>query len=188
MIEALRPEEAAALGRRYLEAVVRMAPAKARIVDKMPANFYYLGLIHILLPNARIIHARRDAMDTCFSCYTKLFAGEQRFSYDLVELGRFYKTYEKLTAGLSALLPADRYLEVRYEDVVADLEKEARRMVAFLGLDWDAACLSFDKTSRRVKTASYAQVRRPIYRTSIGRWRSYAEYLRPLSEALGYAE
>ena len=148
-------------------------------------NFLYAGLIHLILPNARIIHSRRDAVDTCLSCYTKLFAGEQKFTYDLAELGRFHRGYDALMAHWRKLLPADRFLDVQYEDVVDDLETQARRMIEFLGLEWNEACLAFHKTARPVHTASFNQVREPIYRSSVGRWKRYARHLRPLLDSLG---
>lgn len=175
----------AQLGRDYLARVSPLAHGRARLVDKMPANFLYAGLIPLILPDARIIHARRDAVDTCLSCYTKLFAGEQKFTYDQTELGRFYRDYERLMAHWRSLLPPDRFIEVDYEAVVDDLEGEGRRLIEFLGLPWDDACLSFHESRRVVRTASVNQVRQPIYTTSKGRWRAHAAYLGPLLDALG---
>lgn len=150
----------------------------------MPSNFLYAGMIRLMLPDAHIIHCRRDPVDTCLSCYTKLFVGEQPFAYDQTELGRFHRAYQGLTAHWRATLPASHFLEVDYEAVVADLEREARRMLDFLGLPWDEACLRFHETERPVRTASVNQVRQPIYRTSAGRWRKHAAELQPLIEAL----
>jgi tetratricopeptide (TPR) repeat protein len=180
----LAREQLAAMGRQYLQ---RVAPLATRqyLVDKMPANFLYAGLIHLMLPNARIIHCRRDAADTCLSCYTKLFAAEQLFSYDLVELGRFYRGYEKLMAHWRALLPHDRFIDVQYESVVDDLPAQARRLTDWLGLPWDDNCLRFHETQRVIRTASLFQVRRPIYTSSKGRWRRYSPFLAPLLEELG---
>lgn len=188
LVESMAPENLPRLARHYLDRVSVLAPGKTRIVDKMPANFLYAGFIHAMFPNARILHCRRDPVDTCLSCYTKLFGGEQRFAYDLAELGHFYKGYERLTAHWASVLPADRYTEVVYENVVADLEGEARRLVAFCGLDWNDACLSFHKLERPVRTASASQVRQPIYKGSVGRWRKYAKHLQPLLTALDLAE
>ena len=182
--EVLKPEEAAKLGKLYLNQAKALAPDKARIVDKMPANFLYAGLIHILLPNARIVHVQRDAMDTCLSCYTKLFAGEQKFSYDLAELGRFYNNYTAMMAHWRATLPADRFIDIRYETLVGDLEGEARKMIEFLGLDWNPACLRYYDNDRQIRTASFEDVRRPIYSSSIGRWKPYTQYLGSLRDAL----
>jgi len=182
-IPLLAREQLAALGRQYLE---RTAPLATRsyLVDKMPANFLYAGLIHLMLPNARIIHCRRDAADTCLSCYTKLFAAEQLFSYDLAELGSFHRAYEELTAHWRALLPPDRFIDVDYEAVVDDLPGQARRLTDWLGLPWDENCLRFHETKRVIRTASLSQVRQPIYTSSKGRWRRYAPFLGPLLAAL----
>jgi tetratricopeptide (TPR) repeat protein len=185
LIDAMQSQDAAKLGRYYVERLLPKAPGAARIVDKMPANFLYAGLIRIILPNARIIHCKRDAADTCLSCYTKLFAGEQKFAYDLKELGLFHNSYSALMSHWRALLAADRFVEVQYEEVVDDLEGQAKRLIAFLGLDWDPACLQFYANKRQIRTASLDQVRKPIYRTSIGRARKYAAHLAPLFEALG---
>ncbi len=172
------------IGERYLERVGALAPTAARITDKMPVNFRFAGLIHLALPNARIIHTRRDPIDTCLSCFSILFGGDQPFTYDLGELGRYYRAYAALMEHWRNVLPPGVLLELRYEDVVADVEREARRIVAHCGLEWDAACLEFHKTQRPVHTASSAQVRRPIYRSSVGRWRPPDETLRPLFDAL----
>jgi tetratricopeptide (TPR) repeat protein len=181
---ALSAADLEALGRRYVECVEPFAAGRKRVVDKMPSNVVYAGLIHRMLPNARIIHCRRDPADTALSCYTKLFTGHQRFAYDLAELGRYYRAYDRLMTHWRAVLPADRFLEVHYEDVVEKLETEARKLIAFCGLDWDAACLDFHATQRGVRTASAVQVRRPIYRASVGRWKAYTHRLTPLLTAL----
>ncbi|GAB3786980.1 sulfotransferase [Dyella agri] len=175
------------LGRAYLEQVAPLAQGRLRVIDKMPANHRYAGAIPSILPGARIIHVRRDPVDTCLSCYTKLFAGDQSFTYDQTELGAYYRDYEQLMAHWRRVLPADRFLEVDYEAVIEDLEGEARRMVAFLGLPWDDACLRFHESRRVVLTASVNQVRRPIYTSSKGRWQGHAAYLQPLLQSLGHA-
>lgn len=173
------------LGERYLAAIEPLAQGKRRLIDKMPANFFYAGLIALMLPGARIIHCRRDPVDTCLSCYSKQFGGEQRFSYEQTELGRFHRDYQALMAHVRTVLPAERFIEVDYEAVVDDLEGQARRLVDFIDLPWDAACLDFHTTERVVRTASVAQVREPIYRTSKGRWHAHAAHLAPLLAALG---
>jgi tetratricopeptide (TPR) repeat protein len=172
-------------GSRYLDRISSPAPDKERIVDKMPFNFQFIGLIYLALPNARVIHVRRDPLDTCFSCYSQLFLGTQSYAYDLAELGRYYRGYERLMDHWRKVLPHDFMLDVRYENVVDDLEGEARRILDYCGLAWDEACLRFYETRRPVLTASFAQVRRPINRRSIGRWRPYSAMLQPLIEALG---
>ncbi|MBV8538494.1 MAG: sulfotransferase, partial [Alphaproteobacteria bacterium] len=173
------------VGTRYVDAVKPLAPGALRITDKMPANFRLAGLIHLALPNARIIHARRNPIDTCLSCFGRAFTGDQPFTYDLAELGRYYRAYDGLMAHWRSVLPERNFLEVTYEEVVGDLEGQARRIVAHCGLDWDEACLQFHRTERLVRTASATQVRQPIYKTSVGRWRAYGELLRPLLTALG---
>jgi len=175
----------AALGAAYVARVAALAPGHRRVVDKMPGNFQYAGLIALALPNARIIHCRRSPVDTCLSIYSKKFTGRQDFAYDLAELGRYYRAYDALTAHWRGLLPPERFLEVRYEDLVGDLEPETRRLVGFCGLGWNDACLDFHRTQRPVRTASVNQVRQPIYRTSVARWKPYAAHLGPLLAALG---
>ncbi|WP_240655535.1 tetratricopeptide repeat-containing sulfotransferase family protein [Paraburkholderia phosphatilytica] len=174
-----------ACGEAYLARVAPLAGGRPHVVDKMPGNFLYAGAIPLILPGARIIHVRRDPVDTCLSCYTKLFSGQQPFAYDQTELGVFYRQYERLMAHWRELLPSNAFIEVDYEAVIDDLESEARRLTGFLGLPWDDACLSFHQNRRVVRTASVNQVRQPIYRTSKDRWRAYARYLGPLLEALG---
>jgi tetratricopeptide (TPR) repeat protein len=174
-----------ALGEAYLAFAAPLATGRRHVVDKMPSNFLLAGLIRLILPDARIIHCRRDPADTCLSCYTKLFAGEQAFTYDQRELGWFCRAYQELMAHWRATLPASHLLEVDYEVVVEDVEREARRMLDFLGLPWNEKVLRFYDTERPVRTASVNQVREPIYRTSAGRWRKYAAHLQPLLEALG---
>jgi tetratricopeptide (TPR) repeat protein len=177
-------EELRRISGRYLDRVRSLAPAAERITDKMPANFRYAGLIHLALPNARIIHIRRDPVDTCLSCFSILFGGDQPYAYDLGELGRYYRAYLSLMDHWRGVLPQGVMLEVQYEDMVTDFERQARRIVAHCGLEWDDACLDFYNTQRPVWTASAVQVRQPIYRSSIGRWRPYKSMLRPLLEAL----
>jgi tetratricopeptide (TPR) repeat protein len=174
-----------ALGEAYLAFVKPMASGRRHVVDKMPSNFLLAGMIRLILPDAHIIHCRRNAVDTCLSCYTKLFAGEQAFAYDQTELGRFHRAYQALMAHWRSILPASHFLEVDYEAVVDDVEREARRMLDFLALPWDEEVLRFHETKRPVRTASVNQVREPIYRTSAGRWPKHAAYLQPLLKALG---
>ena len=172
------------LGAHYRAALRRRIPAVTRITDKLPQNFLYCGLIHLALPNARIIHARRDPIDTCLSCFSKLFTLGHPYSYDLAELGRYYRHYASLMAHWRQVLPAGIMLEVAYEDMVGDVEGQTRRILDHCGLDWDEACLSFDKTERPVRTASATQVRQPIYTSSVGRWRPDGALLKPLIDEL----
>jgi tetratricopeptide (TPR) repeat protein len=168
------------LGARYLAAIERLAPAASHITDKMPTNFVFAGMIHLALPNATIIHTMRDPVDTCISCFSKLFTEGNFYTYDLAELGRYYRHYQALMAHWHQVLPPGRILDVAYEDIVADLEGAARRIVAHCGLPWDARCLDFHSTERIVRTASAAQVRKPIYASSVGRRRAYQSMLGPL--------
>jgi tetratricopeptide (TPR) repeat protein len=188
---AIAPAALAQLGAQYIAEVRRLAAKDGRadverITDKMPSNFYFAGLIHLALPNSKIIHTLRDPVDTCVSCFSKLFTGEQNHTYDLGELGRYYKRYERLMAHWRRVLPAGRILDVRYEEVVADLEGQARAIIAHCGLPWDDRCLSFHRTERAVRTASASQVRQPIYQSAIGRWRVYEKHLGPLLAALDH--
>jgi len=185
--KVLTAELAAHLGQAYVAELDRLSGGAARVVDKMPSNFLMTGLIPLLMPGARIIHVRRDPVDNCLSCYSKHFAKEQHFTYDQTELGQFYRGYEAVMDHWRKLGPTPRFIEVRYEEVVDDLEGQARRMIDFLDLEWDEACLNFDKTRRPVRTASVNQVRQPIYRTSVERWKPFAKQLKPLLDALGVA-
>jgi hypothetical protein len=151
----------------------------------MPENFRLVGLIALALPGARILHVRRDPADTCLSCFSTLFYENLPYAYDLAELGRYWRAYDALMEAWRGVLPHGLMLEVSYEDVVADLEGQARRILAHCGLDWDPRCLEFHRNGRSVRTASLAQVRRPLYASSVGRWRNYEAYLGPLLKAIG---
>jgi tetratricopeptide (TPR) repeat protein len=186
VVATMSSEELRQVGARYVAATRTHGPTAERIADKMPWNFHFAGLIHLALPNARIIHARRDPVDTCLSCFSLLFDGnDNRYTYDLGELGRFYRAYSSLMNHWRSVLPAGVMIEIQYEDVVDDLAAQARRIIAHCGLEWDDACVAFHKTRRPVRTSSVAQVRQPIYQSSVGRWRPYREQLRPLLEELG---
>ena len=187
LIALLPPEEMTALGREYTARVRVLAPEAERIVDKMPLNFLFVGLIHAAFPRARIINTRRDPLDNCVSCYSLLFTGAQPFAYDLTELGHYYRGYERVMEHWHAVLPPGVLMDVQYEDLVDDLEGVSRRVLAHCDLDWEEACLDFHRTERMVRTASLMQVREPLYRRSIGSWRRYEKHLGPLYEALGIA-
>lgn len=166
----------------YLSFIRDLDGAASRITDKTPTNFRSLGLIAQLFPNARIIHARRDPMDTCFSCYMRNFHGSgDAFIYSLEWLGHYYQLYRKLMDHWRAVLPSPM-LEVDYEALVADQAAESRRMVEFLGLEWNESCLDFHNVERAVVTASLTQVRQLIYRSSIGQWRRFERQLSSLAE------
>ena len=186
-ISRMSDEDLRALGTAYLGRITSLAPAAARVCNKLPENFRLAGLIHLALPDARILHTRRDPVDTCLSCFSQLFAGHLPYTYDLAELGRYYRAYAALMTHWQEVLPPDVLIEVRYEDVVADLEGQTRRLLAHCGLDWDPRCLDFHRTERPVRTASMNQVRRPLYQSSVARWRGYEAFLGPLLDALGLA-
>jgi tetratricopeptide (TPR) repeat protein len=174
-----------AIAESVLNRLRSQTPSARRIIDKDLANFAHLGFIHRVFPRARIIHCRRDPLDTCFSAYTKLFSGDWGFTYDLGELGRYYRSYHALMSHWRAILPRDVFLEIDYETLVAEPRQESRRVLEFLGLPWNDACLRFFETRRRVSTASVAQVRQPIYRSSVGRTASLRAHLEPLIQSLG---
>ncbi len=178
-------EKIAGWGKDYIGAMQVRAPHASRITDKMPTHFFAIGLIHLMLPNAKIIHVRRSPLDNCLSCFTQLFNSAHEYSYDLAELGRYYVGYAGLMEHWRRVLPEGAFLEVDYEDVVSDPEGQARRMVEYCGLEWNAACLDFHRNERPIQTASVMQVRQPMYRSSVGRWRHYEPYLAPLIDALG---
>ena len=180
LISGMPGEQYRQVGASYLERIRTLAPQAARITDKMPSNYVYLGFIHLALPKAPIIHTVRDPVDTCISCFSKLFTEEQNYSYGLAELGRYYRGYQALMAHWHRVLPPGRILDVHYEDVVTDLERAARRIIAYCGLEWDRRCLTFHKTERPVRTASAMQVRRPVYMSSVGRRHQYEAFLAPL--------
>ncbi len=175
------------IGTRYLALVHERAPDGERVTDKMPSNYLFAGLIHLTLPNVKIIHTVRNPVDACISCFSKLFTTGQNHTYDLGELGRYYKRYEHLMEHWRRVLPPSRILDVQYENVVADLETQARRILAYCELPWDDRCLSFHETDRPVRTASATQVRQPLYKSSVGRWHEYEEFLGPLLTALDIA-
>jgi Flp pilus assembly protein TadD len=178
-------ELAPALAGEYLGGLRRRSPDAARVTDKMTGNYLRLGLIARLLPGAKVIHCQRDPLDTCLSCYFQNFASGLSFTYDLGHLGLVYRQYERLMAHWREVLPLP-ILDLRYEDLIADQEAVSRRLVAFCGLPWDETCLRFQDAARQVRTASFWQVRQPLYASSVGRWRSFAEHLGPLFEALGH--
>jgi Flp pilus assembly protein TadD len=176
--------EAAAMGQSYLDAISKLAPGAERVVDKMPANFINLGFIQTILPGARVIHTRRHPMDSCLSCYFQNFRESQFFSYDLGHLAAYYREYERLMAYWLKTLSIP-ILEVQYEELVDNQEEMTREIIEFLGLDWDDACLNFHKTERLVQTASAWQVRQPINKKAVQRWRKYEPWLGELREGLG---
>jgi tetratricopeptide (TPR) repeat protein len=171
------------VGRDYCCAVDEILPGRERLLDKTPRNFLYLGLIVAALPGARIIHLRRQPMDACYAVYKTLFRQGYPYACDLTDLGRYYVAYSRLLDHWRRILP-DRFLDVDYEDLVGHQEETTRRMLAFCGLEWEDGCLSFDENEAPLLTASSAQVRQPIYKTSVALWRRYERELAPLARVL----
>jgi Flp pilus assembly protein TadD len=168
----------------HVQMLRRLGGEAVRVVDKLPFNFLNVGLIATLFPRARIIHCRRDPVDTCLSCFFQNFGEPHGFTLDLRHLGHYYREYERLMAHWTRVLPVPIF-ELCYEELTANQEALSRQLVAFCGLDWDERCLRFHDTKRPVRTASTLQVRRPMYRSAVGRWKRYADHLGPLLEALG---
>tara|TARA_R110000751_G_scaffold107645_6_gene203897 strand:- start:7285 stop:9405 length:2121 start_codon:yes stop_codon:yes gene_type:complete len=185
LVAKMKPSQFKAASDFYLDYIKSQIKDEIRVTDKLLTNYYFVGILHTLFPKAKFIHTKRNPIDTCLSAYTKLFKDDMPHSYELGELGRYYRMYEDLMAHWHAVLPAGVMVDAVYEDVVADTEGEARRLIAHTGLEWDEACLAFHKSSRPVKTASVAQVRQPVYKTSVERWKRYETQLQPLVEALG---
>jgi tetratricopeptide (TPR) repeat protein len=184
-LERFPAEELAELGRRYLEQTrIHRKTTRPFFIDKMPNNFAHVGLIHLMLPNARIIDARRHPLGCCFSGFKQHFARGQNFTYDLAELGRYYRDYVELMAHFDAVLPG-RVHRVFYERMVEDTETEVRRLLEYCGLPFEADVLRFHENRRAVRTASSEQVRQPIFRDAMEQWRHYEPWLAPLVQALG---
>ncbi|MCP3916524.1 MAG: tetratricopeptide repeat protein [bacterium] len=182
-LAAATPAKLALLGKRYVELLERRAPGAARVVDKGLSNFLHVGFLHRALPNARIVHCRRNPADTCLSCFKTLFSSHLGYTYDLTELGQRYGLYQELMDHWHSVLPGG-VLDVVYEDVVADQERQSRRLLEFCGLEWQDGCLEFHRAERRVHTASVTQVRQPIYKSAVARWKRYEKHLGPLFDAL----
>jgi hypothetical protein len=168
----------------YLAVLRHSSAMAARITDKMPFNFLWIGLIRLVFPHARFIHCRRHPVDTCLSIYCTSLESIRGFAGDRDDLVFFYREYTRLMDHWRAVLPIDRFIEVDYESLTADLENQARRLIAFCGLEWDAACLRPEQNSRTVQTASKWQARQPIYRSSVERWRSYEPWLGSLRDLM----
>jgi hypothetical protein len=186
-LEKYSAEELRALGERYLERTrIQRKTARPLFIDKMPNNWAHVGLIHLILPRAKIIDARRHPLGCCFSCYKQHFARGQTFTYDLDELGRYYRHYVELMHHFDAVLPG-RVHRVLYENMVDDTEAEMRRLLAYCGLPFEDGVLKFHENQRAVRTASSEQVRQPIFREGLDHWRHYEPWLDPLKSALGDA-
>lgn len=180
----LDADSARRLGERYLADTQVYRSGKPRFIDKMPNNFRHLGLIHLILPNARIIDARREPMACCFSNFKQLFANGQEFTYSIDDLARYYRSYVALMDHWERAFPG-RILRIQHEQLVHDLEGNVRRLLEFCGLEFEPACLEFHKTTRSVRTASSEQVRRPIFKEGLEQWRHFEPWLEPLRRALG---
>ena len=184
LVQQMRPTQFGAIADNYLRAIGSYSQTAKRVTDKLLTNYYFAGLIHTLFPNAKIIHTMRNPVDSCLSSFTKLFKDDMPHSYDFKELGRYYGKYYELMAHWRAVLPAGTMMEVQYEDVVENTEARAREIIAFCGLEWDERCLKFYESDRPVKTASVSQVRKPLYKSSVERWRRYGDGLNELVESL----
>jgi tetratricopeptide (TPR) repeat protein len=184
MAKVLRPTQFGSIADRYLKSIASYSTTATRVTDKLLTNYYFTGLIHTLFPNAKIIHTMRNPVDSCLSSYTKLFKDDMPHSYDFRELGRYHGKYHELMAHWRKVLPPGTMLDVQYEEVVANTEEKAREIIAFCGLEWDPQCLKFHESDRPVKTASVSQVRKPVYGSSVARWRRYGPGLQPLIDAL----
>lgn len=168
----------------HLQKLAAMDSNAQRVIDKMPGNFMYLGFLQQVFPGTRVIHCTRNPLDTCLSGYFQNFGGAQTYMNDLGDLGFVYRCYHRMMTHWNKVLQLP-ILEVRYEELVARPDEVIRGLVDFCGLEWDAQCLDFHSTGRYVNTASYDQVRQPMYSRSVNRWKNYASHLQPLREVLG---
>jgi tetratricopeptide (TPR) repeat protein len=184
VLAQLTAEQLRSFGEKYLADTQVYRSGKPFFIDKNPNNFRHIGLIHLILPNARIIDARREPMACCFSNFKQLFAAGQEFTYSLEDIARYYRSYVELMAHWDQPLPG-KVLRVQHEDVVGDLEGNVRRILDFCGLDFEPQCVEFYKTERSVRTASSEQVRQPIFKEGLDQWRHFEPYLGPLKAALG---
>ena len=179
-VRHLSDSEFVMLGEKYLDRTWKLSADKDFIVDKMPANCFYIGMIYRMFPRVKIIHAIRDPMDSCFSCFTHLFKNGMSFAYDLTALGSYYELYSKVMQHWHAVLPQTTIFDLPYEQMVDNYEILSKQLIEYIGLPWDPNCLNFYKNNRIVKTASLNQVRKPIYKTSLQRWQHFYEELQPL--------
>ena len=184
VLKTLSHEKRLEMGEAYINDTRLHRSGAPHFTDKMPNNFRHIGLIHLILPNAKIIDARRAPLDCCFSAFKQLFAQGQEFSYGLEELGAYYRDYIRLMEHWDNVLPG-KVLNVQHEDVINDLEGQVHRMLDYLNLPFEDQCISFHENRRSVRTASSEQVRKPINTDGVGKWKSYAKDLLPLAHALG---
>lgn len=172
------------IGDRYLDTINKIAPDSPHVTDKMPTNFAWVGMIKLVFPNAKIIHCQRNPMDTCLSCYTRLFTELTAWSHDLEELGDFYRQYQALMAHWHHIMP-EQIFDFQYEDLITNQEERTRALLEYCELDWDDKCLTFHKTERAISTASDMQVRKPLYKEAVERWKKYESHLSELRHAIG---
>jgi tetratricopeptide (TPR) repeat protein len=184
VLTELDAEQLRRLGQKYIDDTQLFRTGKPFFIDKMPNNFRHIGLIHLILPNAKIIDARREPMACCFSNFKQLFASGQEFTYSLDDIGRYYRSYVELMQHWDAVLPG-KVLRVQHEEVVGDLERNVRRILDFCGLEFESSCIEFYRTERAVRTASSEQVRLPIFSAGLDQWRHFKRHLGPLETALG---
>ena len=183
-VRELRGRDFRAYGQQYLEETrIHRSTDRPRFTDKLPNNFAHVGFAHLILPNARVINARRHPLDSCLGSYKQLFAKGQSFTYDMNELALYYRTYHETMKHWHRVLPG-KVLDVHYEDTVGDFESQVRRILAHCGLPYEESCLRFHETQRAVRTASSEQVRQPLYTRALGTWRRYEEHLGPWREEL----
>jgi hypothetical protein len=179
----LDSDRAAEIGSRYIERVREIEPDSRFITDKMPENFLLIGIIRLLLPNAKIIHSVRSPEDTCLSIFRAKFTGEHNYAYDLTELGQYYRLYSEMMSHWHGLFPGYIY-DMHYEKLIENQEEESRKLLEFCGLPWSEQCLDFHNSSRTVQTSSSAQVRRPMYQSSVAGWKRYEQQLQSLLAVL----
>jgi hypothetical protein len=175
--ESARPKVA----EEYLGILDRLSANASRVIDKTPVNSDFLGLIYSVFPNARVIYMQRDPIDTCLSCYFQQFLTGLNFTFDLSDLVHYYREHQRIMAHWRAVLPSGFILDVPYEDLVADPETWSRKMLDFVGLEWEPRVLDFHTTQRVVTTASAWQVRQKVYKSSVARWRNYEKFIGPLN-------
>ena len=183
-MEDLSLERRTEMGKMFIDDTRMHRKDAPRFTDKMPNNFRHIGLIHLIMPNAKIIDARRYSLDCCFSMFKQLFAQGQEFTYGLSEAGSYYKSYVNLMNHWNEVLP-NKILRVNNEDIIDDLEGQVARMLEFLELPFEDSCITFYETDRSVRTASSEQVRKPINKSGMDRWKPYAKHLKPLLDGLG---
>lgn len=188
MIGELSDGQYEIIAKRYINDITAMSEGAGKITDKLLTNYFFIGLINVLFPKAKIVHTVRSPLDTCLSAFTKLFKDDMPHSYDLGEIGRYYQRYQRLMEHWARVLPKGVMTTAVYEEMVKDTEKTARGLLKFLGLPWQDSCLSFHESNRPVKTASVAQIRKPIYQSSMERWKRYGAGLKPLIDAIGQTE